>query len=96
MNKKLYRSMMDKKLCGVCGGLGEYFDIDSTVIRVAWILFALLVAAVCWLTSSAPSSCLPKTNCQIHKDFHEQKPLNHKNTPGKSLPGVFIWQLYTF
>lgn len=42
MNKKLYRSMMDKKLCGVCGGLGEYFDIDSTVIRVAWILFALL------------------------------------------------------
>ncbi len=34
--------MMDKKLCGVCGGLGEYFDIDSTVIRVAWILFALL------------------------------------------------------
>lgn len=42
MNKKLYRSMMDKKLCGVCGGLGEYFDIDPTVIRVAWILFALL------------------------------------------------------
>lgn len=42
MNKKLYRSMMDKKLCGVCGGLGDYFDIDPTVIRVAWILFALL------------------------------------------------------
>ena len=42
MNKKLYRSMMDKKLCGVCGGLVEYFDIDPTVIRVAWILFALL------------------------------------------------------
>lgn len=42
MNKKLYRSMMDKKLCGVCGGIGEYFDIDPTVIRVAWILFALL------------------------------------------------------
>ena len=42
MNKKLYRSIMDKKLCGVCGGLGDYFDIDPTVIRVAWILFALL------------------------------------------------------
>ena len=42
MNKKLYRSMMNKKLCGVCGGLGDYFDIDPTVIRVAWILFALL------------------------------------------------------
>ena len=29
-NKKLYRSMADKKLCGVCGGLGEYFDVDPT------------------------------------------------------------------
>ena len=42
MNKKLYRSMMDKKLCGVCGGIGEYFDIDPTIVRLAWILFACL------------------------------------------------------
>lgn len=42
MNKKLYRSMMNKKICGVCGGIGEYFDIDPTVIRLAWVLFALL------------------------------------------------------
>ncbi len=37
-NKKLLRSE-NKKLCGVCGGLGEYFDIDPTIIRLA--------AAVC-------------------------------------------------
>ena len=38
-NKKLYRSLADKKLCGVCGGLGEYFDIDPTLIRLLWVIF---------------------------------------------------------
>lgn len=42
MNKKLYRSQTDKKLCGVCGGLSEYFDIDSTLIRLGWIVFCFL------------------------------------------------------
>ena len=42
MNKKLYRSITDKKLCGVCGGIGEYFDLDPTLIRILWIVFALL------------------------------------------------------
>lgn len=40
--KKLYLSDTDKKLGGVCGGLGEYFDIDPTVVRVAFILVTLL------------------------------------------------------
>ena len=39
MKKRLYRSMADKKLCGVCGGLGEYFDIDPTLIRLLWVIF---------------------------------------------------------
>lgn len=33
--KKLYKSKTDKKICGVCGGLGEYFNVDSTIIRLA-------------------------------------------------------------
>ena len=37
--KKLYRSDMDKKLCGVCGGIGEYFELDSTIIRLLWVIF---------------------------------------------------------
>ena len=41
MNKKLYRSITDRKICGVCGGLGEYFGIDPTLIRVIWIISAL-------------------------------------------------------
>lgn len=41
MEKKLYRSQSDKKLCGVCGGIAAYFDIDSTVIRLLWVLATL-------------------------------------------------------
>lgn len=37
--KKLFRSTRDRKLAGVCGGLAEYFNIDSTLVRVIFILF---------------------------------------------------------
>lgn len=40
-NKKLYRSMADKKLCGVCGGIAEYFDLDPTIIRLLWVVMTL-------------------------------------------------------
>ncbi len=45
MNKKLYRSMADRKLCGVCGGIAEYFDLDPTVIRLLWVVMTLFTAA---------------------------------------------------
>lgn len=38
MDKKVYRSIDDKVLAGVCGGLAKYFDIDATIVRVLWIL----------------------------------------------------------
>ena len=40
--KRLYLSDTNKKIGGVCGGLGEYFDIDPTLVRVIFILIALL------------------------------------------------------
>ena len=45
MKKKLCRSATDKKLGGVCAGIAEYLDIDSTVIRLLWVLFTLLGGA---------------------------------------------------
>lgn len=38
--KKLYRSEYDKMFLGVCGGLGEYFGVDATLIRLIWALLA--------------------------------------------------------
>ena len=40
--KKLYKSSTDKKLAGVCGGIAEYFGIDPTLVRLAWVVFSLL------------------------------------------------------
>lgn len=45
MNKKLTRSATDKMLCGVCGGIAEYLDVDPTVIRVAYVALSLFSAA---------------------------------------------------
>ncbi len=39
MNKRLYKSRIDKKLCGVCGGVAEYFNVDPTIVRLALVLF---------------------------------------------------------
>lgn len=41
MKKELRRSITDRVFAGVCGGLGEYFGIDSNIVRVLWVLFAL-------------------------------------------------------
>ena len=40
--KKLIRSAADRKLAGVCGGIGEYFGVDPTMVRIGWVLFCLL------------------------------------------------------
>lgn len=40
--RKLFKSNTNRMLCGVCGGIGEYFNIDPTVIRILWIVFSLL------------------------------------------------------
>ncbi len=37
MAKRIYRSNTDKKVCGVCGGLAEYFDLDPVIFRLLWI-----------------------------------------------------------
>ena len=41
MKKRLYKSVTDKKLCGVCGGVAQYFEFDPTLVRLAWVLFTV-------------------------------------------------------
>ena len=40
--RKLYRSRTDRKLAGVCGGLAQYSNLDATLIRVLFIVLAVL------------------------------------------------------
>lgn len=41
--KKLYKIEKGKKLCGVCGGIAEYLNIDPTIIRLLWIFLIFCV-----------------------------------------------------
>lgn len=45
MEKRLYKSDDNKVLCGVCGGIGEFFGIDPTVVRLIWGLLALFAGS---------------------------------------------------
>ena len=54
-DKKLFRSKNDRKIAGVCGGLGEYFNIDPTLIRILFLILLLfggggfLLYVICWI-----------------------------------------------
>jgi phage shock protein C len=40
------RSSVDCKVAGVCGGIAEYFEVDSTLIRLIWVLLILMPVPV--------------------------------------------------
>ena len=39
--KRLYKSRNNKMICGVCAGIADYFNIDSSIVRVLWAVLAL-------------------------------------------------------
>ena len=45
--RKLYRSRRDRKIAGICGGIAEYFEMDSTLVRLTAIF-------LCFVTGIAP------------------------------------------
>ncbi|MGC4081364.1 MAG: PspC domain-containing protein [Vicinamibacterales bacterium] len=46
MRRRLVRSSTDVKLAGVCAGIADYFGLDATLVRVAWIVLSVLPGAV--------------------------------------------------
>lgn len=42
MNKRLYRVEEGKMICGVCGGIAEYFNLDPTLVRLGAVVFCCL------------------------------------------------------
>ncbi|MEQ8472128.1 MAG: PspC domain-containing protein [Marinoscillum sp.] len=45
MQKRLFRSKTDTMLAGVCGGIAEYFGLDPSLVRIAYVLVSILSAA---------------------------------------------------
>ena len=56
--KRIYKIEDGKKVCGVCGGVAEYFDIDPTLIRVIWLLAVLGAGVGVGVVSAVPDSSI--------------------------------------
>ena len=44
--KRLYKSKTNRVICGVCGGIGEYFGIDPTIVRLLCVLLGFTSTGV--------------------------------------------------
>ena len=73
MNKKLYRSAADVKISGVCGGIAEYFNTDSTIIRLIWALATLMNLFVGVVAYIACVFIIPVDPGCIDVDYKEKK-----------------------
>ncbi len=47
--KRLHKSIYDKKLCGVCGGIAEYFDLDPSIVRIVAAILILFGGVSAWI-----------------------------------------------
>ena len=72
MAKKLSRSVSDKKLFGVCGGLGEYFDIDPTLVRLLWVILCFVSCGTALLAYLICAIVIPQYPQQINQPQPEQ------------------------
>lgn len=43
--KRLYRSEKDRMICGVCGGIAEYLNVDPSLVRIGWVVFGCMGGA---------------------------------------------------
>ncbi len=64
--RQLTRSETNKKIAGVCGGIAEYFDVDATLVRVIFVIFALtagsglLAYVILWIVMPKGSAAPPR------------------------------------
>lgn len=66
--RRLYLSDSDKKLFGLCGGIAEYFEIDSSILRLGWIIFTVLTGIAPGVIAYAVAAIvIPKEATLTHK-----------------------------
>lgn len=72
--KKLYRSNSDIKISGVCGGIAEYFSIDSTLIRLIWVFVSLCTGGLTGLFGYLICAfVIPVDSGYIDAEYKEKK-----------------------
>jgi phage shock protein PspC (stress-responsive transcriptional regulator) len=76
---KLFRSENNKMLAGVCGGLSQYFSVDATLIRCAFVLLSLfggagpLIYLILWIVVPSETSTVTNPNDVMRENAKEMK-----------------------
>jgi phage shock protein C len=60
MRQRLYRSTHDRRLAGVCGGLAETWDLDPSLVRIAWVILTILTGGVLFVVYVAMAIIVPE------------------------------------
>ncbi len=101
MSKQLYRSRNNKVIAGVCGGVAEYFEVDPTIIRIAWLLLAfpggigLIAYIICWIVMPEKSSrSIASTNS--YENEHQTPETNEKNKKIIGIVLIIIGSIFLF
>ena len=63
-SKRLYRSAKDSMVCGVAGGMAEYFDVDPALMRVAWVVGTLVTGGLALVGYVILAIVVPKEESQ--------------------------------
>ena len=72
-NKRLYKSSTDKKLCGVCAGIANFFNIDPTIVRVIFAIAAIFTTGFPFtLLYIILAFILPEDNGEIDTDVSKK------------------------
>lgn len=84
MSKQIYRSSHNAFIGGVCGGLGEYFDIDPVLVRVIWLFavfsgIGVLVYFLCWLLiPKKPLGVMSSDQDQYEDGYYNETYYEHR------------------
>jgi len=100
--KRLHRSSKDRVIAGVCGGLGEYFDLDPVLFRLLFVVVTLiggsgvLVYIILWLVIPEDTDTKASTEETVSKNVKEMKKTGEKvaskldTDQGRLLIGVLL------
>lgn len=89
---KLQRSRTNKMLSGVCGGIGEYFNIDPTIVRIVYVFLALNYFGTALIVYLICSFVIPEDDGIIDSDdYYKQNEKIRQNTPLFIGGGLVIW-----
>ncbi len=97
LQKKLYKSRENKMLCGVCGGIGEYFKIDPTLVRLGFALLCVLAGGGILLyiialivMPQAPEEYVPPSASDSQPHTGQEQPASDQTPPSDGDTPIMI------